>query len=110
MSFQHPVRFLWGLIVMLACGCEFSKPPAAKTAEKPAKTSYPVAEAQLNTIELTEDAVRRLGLVFATVEEAFLTSSTRDIQPIRAVIKGTPVKLKVCTSCIKAGKVQRVVG
>jgi len=33
-----------------------------------------------------------------------------NIQPIRAVIKGTPMKLKVCTSCIKAGKVQRVVG
>jgi len=33
-----------------------------------------------------------------------------NIQPIRAVIKGTPVKMKVCTSCIKAGKVQRVVG
>lgn len=46
-----------------------SKTVAAKAAEKPAKMSYPVAEAQLNTIELTEDAVRRLGLVFATVEE-----------------------------------------
>jgi large subunit ribosomal protein L28 len=33
-----------------------------------------------------------------------------NIQPIRAMIKGTPTKLKVCTSCIKAGKVQRVVG
>jgi large subunit ribosomal protein L28 len=33
-----------------------------------------------------------------------------NIQSIRAVIKGTPTRLKVCTSCIKAGKVQRVVG
>jgi large subunit ribosomal protein L28 len=33
-----------------------------------------------------------------------------NIQTMRAVIKGTPTKLKVCTSCIKAGKVQRVVG
>jgi large subunit ribosomal protein L28 len=33
-----------------------------------------------------------------------------NIQPVRAIIKGTPTKLKVCTSCIKAGKVQRVVG
>ncbi len=33
-----------------------------------------------------------------------------NIQPIRAIIKGTPTRMKVCTSCIKAGKVQRVVG
>jgi large subunit ribosomal protein L28 len=33
-----------------------------------------------------------------------------NIQSIRAVIKGTPTRLKVCTSCLKAGKVQRVVG
>jgi len=33
-----------------------------------------------------------------------------NIQSIRAVIKRTPTRLKVCTSCLKAGKVQRVVG
>ncbi|GAB3952114.1 50S ribosomal protein L28 [Kribbella albertanoniae] len=33
-----------------------------------------------------------------------------NIQPVRAIIKGTPTRMKVCTSCIKAGKVQRVVG
>ena len=31
-----------------------------------------------------------------------------NIQPVRAIIKGTPTRLKVCTSCIKTGKVQRV--
>lgn len=30
-----------------------------------------------------------------------------NIQPVRATVDGRPVKLKVCTSCLKAGKVQR---
>ncbi|WP_084960096.1 50S ribosomal protein L28 [Thermoactinospora rubra] len=30
-----------------------------------------------------------------------------NIQTVRAVIGGTPKKLNVCTSCIKAGKVTR---
>lgn len=30
-----------------------------------------------------------------------------NIQPVKAVVGGRPVKLKVCTSCLKAGKVQR---
>lgn len=30
-----------------------------------------------------------------------------NIQPVRAVVNGTPKKMKVCTSCIKAGKVSR---
>ena len=55
--------------VLVAGGCQQSQPASAKPAEKPAKTSHPVAEALLNTIELTADAVRRLGLEFATVEE-----------------------------------------
>lgn len=52
------------------CGCQ--PPPTAtspKVAEKPAKTSHPVAEAQLNTIELTADAVHRLGLQVAAAEK-----------------------------------------
>ncbi|MGI8426868.1 MAG: 50S ribosomal protein L28 [Actinomycetota bacterium] len=32
---------------------------------------------------------------------------TPNIQTVRAVIKGSPKKLKVCTSCIKANKVPR---
>lgn len=55
------------LIVM--SGCQQSPPASSKVAEKPAKTSHPVAETQLNTIELTEDAVRRLGLTTTVVEE-----------------------------------------
>ncbi|MEU0408784.1 50S ribosomal protein L28 [Streptomyces griseorubiginosus] len=30
-----------------------------------------------------------------------------NIQHVRTVIGGTPKRLNVCTSCIKAGKVQR---
>ena len=30
-----------------------------------------------------------------------------NIQSVRAVVKGAPKRLKVCTSCIKAGKVTR---
>jgi large subunit ribosomal protein L28 len=30
-----------------------------------------------------------------------------NIQTVHAVVKGTPKRLKVCTSCIKAGKVRR---
>lgn len=30
-----------------------------------------------------------------------------NIQPVKAVVDGRPVKLKVCTGCLKAGKVQR---
>ncbi len=32
-----------------------------------------------------------------------------NIQRIRAVVDGTPRRLSVCTSCIKAGKVQKSV-
>lgn len=30
-----------------------------------------------------------------------------NIQPVKTVINGTPTRLKVCTSCLKAGKVER---
>ena len=32
-----------------------------------------------------------------------------NIQRIRAVVKGTPQRVNVCTSCIRAGKVQKAV-
>lgn len=31
-----------------------------------------------------------------------------NIQTVRAVINGTPTRLNVCTSCLKAGKVQQI--
>jgi large subunit ribosomal protein L28 len=30
-----------------------------------------------------------------------------NIQTVRAIVSGTPKRLNVCTSCIKAGKVSR---
>jgi large subunit ribosomal protein L28 len=30
-----------------------------------------------------------------------------NLQPVRTKINGTPMRLRVCTSCIKAGKVLR---
>ena len=32
-----------------------------------------------------------------------------NVQRVRAVVNGTPKRLHVCTSCLKAGKVQRAV-
>ncbi|MBS0204573.1 MAG: HlyD family efflux transporter periplasmic adaptor subunit [Planctomycetes bacterium] len=49
-------------------GCNKTSAPS-KEHVSPAKTSHPVAEASLNTIELTADAVTRLGLQTAVVEE-----------------------------------------
>lgn len=31
-----------------------------------------------------------------------------NLQPVRTVINGRPVRLKVCTRCLKSGKVKRV--
>ena len=31
------------------------------------------------------------------------------MQRVRALVNGTPKRLNVCTSCLKAGKVQRAV-
>jgi large subunit ribosomal protein L28 len=32
-----------------------------------------------------------------------------NIQRVRAVVKGTPQRVNVCTKCLKAGRVQRAV-
>jgi large subunit ribosomal protein L28 len=32
-----------------------------------------------------------------------------NVQRVRALVNGTPKRLHVCTSCLKAGKVQRAV-
>jgi len=58
------------------------------------------------------NSVARLGkgAMIRRVKKRTARRFDPNIQTIRATIKGTPTKLKVCTSCIKAGKVQRVVG
>ncbi|HPZ43441.1 MAG TPA: 50S ribosomal protein L28 [Bacillota bacterium] len=32
-----------------------------------------------------------------------------NLQPVRAIINGSPKKVKVCTRCLRSGKVQRAV-
>lgn len=59
---------VWLVVVMTLTGCQRSQPAAAKAAASPAKTTHPVAESGLNTIELTEEAVKRLGLLTAVAE------------------------------------------
>ena len=54
--------FAWLLVAMIWSGCQRSEPAAAKASESPAKTSHPVAESGLNMIELSDEAVKRLGL------------------------------------------------
>lgn len=53
-----------GCTVVTSCvGCSKPSDDKAKASPiVPAKTTHPVAEVTLNTIELTEDAVRRLGI------------------------------------------------
>lgn len=60
-SIRWPLALWYGLL-LLTIGCEKPSAEAPKTAVAPSKTTHPVSEAGLNTIELTEDAVTRLGL------------------------------------------------
>lgn len=54
---------LYGGPVVFGVGCQKTQQESAKAAPvAAAKTTRPVSESDLNTIELTEDAVRRLGL------------------------------------------------
>lgn len=61
------------LPAIMVMGCQRSSGTSAKPAVSPAKTTHPVVESQLNTIELTEEAVHRLGLQTARVEERTMT-------------------------------------
>ena len=61
--------------VLFVGGCGHSNSPVPKVTTAAAKTTHPVSEAQLNTIELTEEAVRRLGLKTAAVEQRSLPRS-----------------------------------
>jgi cobalt-zinc-cadmium efflux system membrane fusion protein len=61
-------EWFWLAVAMILAGCQPSQPPVSKVAASPAKTTHPVAESGLNTIELTEEAVKRLGLQTAAAE------------------------------------------
>jgi cobalt-zinc-cadmium efflux system membrane fusion protein len=72
---DHPTsRFIQALAIAICCsllgivGCQRSDAGTTTHATSPAKTTQPVNESQLNTIELTAEAVHRLGLTTATVE------------------------------------------
>jgi cobalt-zinc-cadmium efflux system membrane fusion protein len=56
------------VVVIVWAGCQRSQPAAVKAAASPSKMTHPVAESGLNTIELTEEAVKRLGLQTAVAE------------------------------------------
>jgi RND family efflux transporter MFP subunit len=61
---------------LLAAGCSSSKPATAKP-EPPAHVDAPRSEADLTTVRLTGDAVKRLGIeiVVATIDSAAATRS-----------------------------------
>jgi len=61
------LRGVW-LGLALVAGCQRSQPVVTSATVSPAKMTHPVSEAGLNTIELTEAAVKRLGLETAIVE------------------------------------------
>ncbi len=58
----------WLMLTMICSGCQRSEPAEAKATVSPAKTSHPVAESGLNTIEFTVEAVQRLGLETAVAQ------------------------------------------
>ena len=60
----------WMLVVALGvAGCRQATPAASAKHASPAKTDRHVSESQLNTIELTPEAVQRLGLTTAKVQQ-----------------------------------------
>ena len=54
-------------------------------------------------------AVSRLGknAIHRRVKGRSARRFNPNIQPVKAMVKGTPTRLKVCTSCLKKGKVER---
>lgn len=83
-------------------GCQ-QQPAASKSTTSPAKMTHPVSEAQLNTIELTEDAERRLAIAIAPVEERTMVRT----QPYGADIV-LPTGASVIVSAPLAGKISAV--
>ena len=71
----------WFLLVLSIAvgivGCQRAPASAEKPHASPAKVARPVSESQFNTIELVSEAVQRLGLETAKVEQ-------REMSPIRS--------------------------
>ncbi len=96
---------LFAVVLSTGNGCKPAHSVAAKTLVSPAKTSYSVAEGQLNTIELTSDAFRRLDLQTATVREHKMVRT----RPYGADIV-LPTGAAIVVSAPLAGTVSRVDG
>ncbi|MBA2115590.1 efflux RND transporter periplasmic adaptor subunit [Bremerella alba] len=62
-----PLALFMGLLLVSACNRDVSK--SDKSSHAPSKSTRPVSETDLNVVELTEDAVRRLGLETEVVQE-----------------------------------------
>ncbi|MDZ4686115.1 MAG: efflux RND transporter periplasmic adaptor subunit [Planctomycetaceae bacterium] len=61
------------VIVGALPGCQRTSSAPAKAHASPAKVAHPVSESQLNTVELLPEAVQRLGLETAVVEQRELS-------------------------------------
>ncbi len=92
------------VVSLVGTGCQRSSNTTGKSTPDPAaKASHPVSESQLNKIDLTEDAVRRLGLQTAVVEERTMTRQ----RPYGADIV-LPTGATVIVSAPLAGKVTSI--
>ena len=101
----HPRGWLALTIVAVVVGngCQKAQSSATKSAPSASKTTYPVSEGTLNTVELTEDAVKRLGLVTVKAEERTMLRS----RPYGADIV-LPTGSSVMISAPMAGKVTAI--
>jgi large subunit ribosomal protein L28 len=85
--------------------------PGAPTLTSPLKRRDP-PETQEKTVAATCDVCAKGPSFGHSVSHSHLKTKRRwnpNIQRVRAVVAGTPKRLNVCTSCLKAGKVQRAI-
>ena len=61
------LRRVGAIVAVLAAGCSSGK-PAAPHAEAPAHVESPRKEAELTTVKLSPEAVKRLGIEIVTVK------------------------------------------
>lgn len=74
-------------------------------------TRYSISTLQETTVASTCDICAKGPSFGKSVSHSHRRTSRRwnpNIQTVRTVIKGTPTRLNVCTSCLKAGKVQKL--
>jgi large subunit ribosomal protein L28 len=69
-------------------------------------------ETQEKTVAATCDVCAKGPSFGHSISHSHVRTKRRwnpNIQRVRAVVAGTPKRLNVCTSCLKAGKVQRAI-